>query len=229
MGSLSDVCRWDILFWEVVRMIDDLLVRLMDDLSDVFAAIFTMDDFDFLNASEDFGSGGSLPVDLRSFQRETFNAHNNFRTMHGCPPLALSEELSSTAQAWADKLAERGFKQYSENPCLGENISLVDLDQSSKKGEQIVKEWYKEINNYNYSKPGWKRGAYRFSQLLWKSTTEIGVGVAKIPGQKNKAYVVVNYRPAGNNNMPGEFERNVLPPQKLVANANLAGKNINRR
>ncbi|GIY60273.1 golgi-associated plant pathogenesis-related protein 1 [Caerostris extrusa] len=68
------------------------------------------------------------------------------------------------------------------------------------------------------------------SQLLWKSTTEIGVGVAKIPGQ-NKAYVVVNYRPAGNNNMPGEFERNVLPPQKMQMpdnNANMR-KNINRR
>ncbi|XP_015908513.1 Golgi-associated plant pathogenesis-related protein 1 isoform X2 [Parasteatoda tepidariorum] len=152
-------------------------------------------------------------VELEAFKRDTFNAHNNYRTMHGCPPLLMSDELSDIAQSWAAKLAEKGFLQYSENPGLGENISLVDLEKPSRKGEQIVKEWYKEINNYNYSKPGWKRGAYRFSQLLWKSTTEIGVGVAKIPGQ-NKAYVVVNYRPAGNNNMPGEFERNVLPPQK---------------
>jgi len=171
---------------------------------------------------------GSL--EMRDFKKETFNAHNNYRTMHGCPPLLMCEELSSIAQGWAEKLSEKGFLQYSENPGLGENISLVDLEQPTRKGEQIVKEWYKEINNYNYNKPGWKRGAYRFSQLLWKSTTEIGVGVAKIPGQ-NKAYVVVNYRPAGNNNMPGEFERNVLPPQlKKMSddNANVR-KNINRR
>ncbi|GBM82763.1 Golgi-associated plant pathogenesis-related protein 1 [Araneus ventricosus] len=170
------------------------------------------------------------PVEMLDIKRETFNAHNNYRTMHGCPPLMMSEELSSIAQGWAEKLAEKGFLQYSENPGLGENISLVDLDQPTKKGEQIVKEWYKEINNYNYNKPGWKRGAYHVSQLLWKSTTEIGVGVAKIPGQ-NKAYVVVNYRPAGNNNMPGEFERNVLPPQKKAVpdnNVNMR-KNMNRR
>ncbi|XP_054712787.1 Golgi-associated plant pathogenesis-related protein 1-like isoform X2 [Uloborus diversus] len=170
-------------------------------------------------------------TDMTDIKIQTFNAHNNYRTLHGCPPLAMSEELSSIAQSWADKIAEKGFLQYSENPGLGENISLVDIDPAARKGEQIVKEWYKEINNYNYNKPGWKRGAYRFSQLLWKSTTEIGIGVARIPGLK-KAYVVVNYRPAGNNNMPGEFERNVLPPQKKGVigddNANIR-KNMVRR
>lgn len=189
-----------------------------------------------MKSTEEMQNGASFvrlshgSSDLLDFKRETFNAHNNYRTMHGCPPLVMCEELSAIAQSWAEKLAEKGFLQYSENPGLGENISLVDLEQPTRKGEQIVKEWYKEINNYNYSKPGWKRGAYRFSQLLWKSTTEIGVGVAKIPGQ-NKAYVVVNYRPAGNNNMPGEFERNVLPPQKKKIaddNANIR-KNMNRR
>lgn len=144
------------------------------------------------------------------FKRETINAHNNYRTLHGCPPLVMSEELNDIAQAWADKLADKGYLQYSENPNLGENICVIDLD---RRGEQLVKEWYKEIDNYNYGNPGWSKGAYRVSQVLWKSTTEIGVGVARIRGQ-NRAYVVVNYRPAGNNNMPGEFERNVLPPQK---------------
>ncbi|XP_035228331.1 Golgi-associated plant pathogenesis-related protein 1-like isoform X3 [Stegodyphus dumicola] len=169
-------------------------------------------------------------MEMKEFKRATFNAHNNYRTMHGCPPLIMSEELSSAAQTWAERIAEKGFLQYSENPGVGENICLIDLDQASKTGEQIVNDWYKEIHNYNYNKPGWKRGAYHFSQLLWKSTTEIGVGVARIPGQ-NKAFVVVNYRPGGNNNMPGEFERNVLPPQKKKIsddNANLR-QNINRR
>ncbi|XP_035228329.1 uncharacterized protein LOC118200486 isoform X1 [Stegodyphus dumicola] len=181
-----------------------------------------------LNSNITFLISGSM--EMKEFKRATFNAHNNYRTMHGCPPLIMSEELSSAAQTWAERIAEKGFLQYSENPGVGENICLIDLDQASKTGEQIVNDWYKEIHNYNYNKPGWKRGAYHFSQLLWKSTTEIGVGVARIPGQ-NKAFVVVNYRPGGNNNMPGEFERNVLPPQKKKIsddNANLR-QNINRR
>lgn len=169
--------------------------------------------------------------DLQAFKRETLNAHNNYRTLHGCPPLLWSEELANTAQSWADKLAEKGFLQYSENPALGENICVVDLKDKTPKGEQVVKEWYKESTQYNYNKPGWKRGTHRFSQLLWKSTTEIGVGVSKIPEQ-DKAYVVVNYRPAGNNNMPGEFERNVLPPREIKrkdeANANFARNMIHR-
>lgn len=206
---------------EVLNGFFEWLEGVGNFLCDLVSGFFTLDDSDFLEGS----------LELLNFKKETFNAHNNYRTMHGCPPLVMCEELSAIAQSWAEKLAEKGFLQYSENPCLGENISLVDLD-ATRKGEQIVKEWYKEINNYNYSKPGWKRGSYHFSQLLWKSTTEIGVGVAKIPGQ-NKAYVVVNYRPAGNNNMPGEFERNVLPPQKMKMpddNANIRkSMNNNRR
>ncbi|KAF8788859.1 Golgi-associated plant pathogenesis-related protein 1-like isoform X1 [Argiope bruennichi] len=224
MESFGGKCVWDSSILEVsVILIHNLLSDFEDWLNDALASLFSLNDFEL-----DFSENGSL--EMLDIKRDTFNAHNNYRTMHGCPPLMMSEELSSIAQGWAEKLAEKGFLQYSENPGLGENITLVDLDQSTKKGEQIVKEWYKEINNYNYNKPGWKRGAYHVSQLLWKSTTEIGVGVAKVPGQ-NKAYVVVNYRPAGNNNMPGEFERNVLPPQKKVVpdnNVNMR-KNINRR
>lgn len=43
---------------------------------------------------------------------------------------------------------------------LGENICVLDFDTGSprKAGEQLVKEWYREIENYNYNNPGWKKG-----------------------------------------------------------------------
>ena len=50
-----------------------------------------------------------------------------------------------------------------------------------------------------------------FTQLVWKSTTEIGVGVARVRGQ-DRWVIVTHYRPQGNTNMPGDFKTNVLPP-----------------
>lgn len=47
-----------------------------------------------------------------------------------------------------------------------------------------------------------------FTQVVWKDSTELGVGLAAVG---TRAYVVGQYRPAGNMNMPGYFESNVLP------------------
>lgn len=46
-----------------------------------------------------------------------------------------------------------------------------------------------------------------FTQVVWKETTQLGVGVATVG---TRSYVVAQYRPAGNMTMPGKFESNVL-------------------
>lgn len=53
-------------------------------------------------------------------------------------------------------------------------------------------------------------GTFNFTQMIWKSTTEIGVGISRVKGQ-DRYVVVTHYRCPGNNNMPGEFKKNVLP------------------
>lgn len=50
-----------------------------------------------------------------------------------------------------------------------------------------------------------------FTQLIWRASSDIGVGVAKVKG-KDKCVIVAQYRPVGNGNKPGEFRKNVLPP-----------------
>ena len=47
-----------------------------------------------------------------------------------------------------------------------------------------------------------------FTQLVWKSTTDIGCGLAII---KNKVYGVTNYFPPGNYIGSSNFRKNVLP------------------
>uniref|UniRef100_A0A672LEN8 SCP domain-containing protein n=1 Tax=Sinocyclocheilus grahami TaxID=75366 RepID=A0A672LEN8_SINGR len=44
--------------------------------------------------------------------------------------------------------------------------------------------------------------------VVWKSSTELGVGLAT---DGNTVFVVGKYKPAGNMNSAGYFEKNVLP------------------
>ena len=53
-------------------------------------------------------------------------------------------------------------------------------------------------------------GSSNFTQMMWKSSREIGVGIAKLQGQ-NTYIIVAQYYPAGNTNNPGDFWENVPP------------------
>lgn len=50
--------------------------------------------------------------------------------------------------------------------------------------------------------------AGHFTQVVWKDSTELGVGMAT---NGNTVFVVGQYRPAGNISNEGYFEKNVLP------------------
>uniref|UniRef100_A0A3P8WPS9 SCP domain-containing protein n=1 Tax=Cynoglossus semilaevis TaxID=244447 RepID=A0A3P8WPS9_CYNSE len=115
-----------------------------------------------------------------SFKREFLEAHNSYRKLHGAPPLALSSELNATAQKWADRLLALGLMNHSDTKD-GENIYTV------LKSEQLTG---------------------HFTQVVWKETTQLGVGVATVG---TRSYVVAQYRPAGNMTMPGKFESNKYP------------------
>lgn len=47
-----------------------------------------------------------------------------------------------------------------------------------------------------------------FTQVVWKSSEEVGVGLAT---DGNTVFVVGQYKPAGNISSPGYFKDNVLP------------------
>ena len=54
-----------------------------------------------------------------------------------------------------------------------------------------------------------------FTQVVWKETTEVGVGLAT---DGKKVFVVAQYKPAGNMNVTAYFERNVLPQGNTQTN-----------
>lgn len=82
---------------------------------------------------------------------------------------------------------------------------------------------------YEYDTPGWQAGTNYFTQVVWKTTEEIGVGRAFIlpdttdgngdmtthAGNLSEQVVVAFYRPAGNNNRVGQFAANVHKPTNI--------------
>lgn len=73
---------------------------------------------------------------------------------------------------------------------------------------------YDEVCGYEFESPGSKSGTGHFTQLVWKGSSELGIG--KYTGTKTIqgnewtcTYIVARYKPAGNINDPVYFSDNV--------------------
>ena len=124
-------------------------------------------------------------------------------------PMTPSKALCEIAQEYAKKLAEsnnfiHSGNKYNDKP-LGENIFMSNHFPIS--GKFTTDNWYNEIKNYNFDDPGFKEGIGHFTQLVWKSTLEVGFGIEV--STDGFYYVVANFFPAGNINSPQYFQDNV--------------------
>jgi pathogenesis-related protein 1 len=133
------------------------------------------------------------------------NLHNKVRADLGIPPLTWSPTVAAFAQLWADSLAnfnDCNIKHHSNEFGYGENIfggSSAELF----KGIDAAKAWLEEKGKYTYSKLGegnWFETGH-YTQMIWKTTTEVGLGMATCPS--GGVVVVGNYNPSGN--MSGEY------------------------
>ncbi len=75
---------------------------------------------------------------------------------------------------------------------------------------------YNQISYYDWKKPGLQTNTTLFTQLLWSSTTSMGVGLtmARKYDLLTKtdymcAFVVIKYSPAGNQGTTNDFIKNV--------------------
>uniref|UniRef100_A0A672J0F4 Golgi-associated plant pathogenesis-related protein 1-like n=1 Tax=Salarias fasciatus TaxID=181472 RepID=A0A672J0F4_SALFA len=143
-----------------------------------------------------------------SFQEEFLESHNAYRAAHGAPPLTLSDSLTASAQRWADYLLQLGQMQHS-NMGTGENIYCKwGSSSEALTGREAVDKWYSEIKDYDYRYPGFRYNTGHFTQVVWRSSTELGVGVAT---DGHRVFVVGQYLPPGN--YSNRFEDNVRPKE----------------
>jgi len=143
----------------------------------------------------------SLQEKQSQFAKEMLDAHNKFRSQHGVPPLQLDPKLNAYAQKLAESNRAAGKLAHTppEKAKYGENLAWGAGMQAN--GRDIVKRWYDEKSMY---KGKFSSGTGHFSQLIWKSSQKLGVGLAV----KGNEYFVANvYDPRGN--VMGAFEENV--------------------
>lgn len=137
---------------------------------------------------------------------DALKTHNKYRAKHKVPPLTLNKDLCKMAQKYAEKLSkthslnQSGEKYKGQE--LGENFFMCGGKEAT--GEMATSEWYSEIRNYNFRKD-YQHGTGHFTQIIWKSTTDVGFGTAS--NKDGEYYVVGYYYPAGN--FMGQFHENV--------------------
>lgn len=138
---------------------------------------------------------------LQKDAQEALDFHNKVRGDVGSPPLQWSEVLARYAQSWADHLAadceleHRPYsgpwaQKYGENIFWGGGEDYTVLHASES--------WYSEIEEYTYgplTDSNWYKTGH-YTQMVWKSTTHVGMGKAVC--KSGAILIVANYNPSGN-------------------------------
>ena len=136
--------------------------------------------------------------------------HNKWRAKVGMGKLAYSQELEASAQSWADHLQKtnqcrmqhsKPDGQYGENLYWASAIEWSDgrRELQHVPPEKVVESWGKEKADYNYKNNSCKTGKVcgHYTQVVWKSTKQVGCAYAVCADSKEQVWVC-QYQPAGN-------------------------------
>ncbi|XP_077517174.1 Golgi-associated plant pathogenesis-related protein 1-like [Amblyomma americanum] len=156
---------------------------------------------------------GKFTPFMKRFQRQVLERHNVLRPKHGVPKLKLNERLNRFAQARANELAERMKNEkgkqlwHRDNYPYGENLYWSPKGHRFR-GKKVVDVWYAEIKKHNFTRENPPGDVLHFTQVAWKKTRRLGVGIAK--AKDGSYYVSALYDPKGNYRT--EFLENVPRP-----------------
>jgi hypothetical protein len=136
---------------------------------------------------------------------------NIYRIIHQAPNVTYDYNIELSAKNWSNYLANNNLFIHSTNN-YGENIAMeYNIFNYTECIINAINAWYAEVNNYNYTDPGNNYLTYgHFTQLVWKNTKKIGVGIS-LSTITNKIYIVMNFDPAGNYIGTINYISNVLP------------------
>jgi len=121
--------------------------------------------------------------------------HNSFRQQCQSPLVKLNDTLTAEADKWANFQLNLKQKKIAPLPTRPDYNVLFFTQNQILEGkeaiQQAVEGWHSDKKRYNWDSPK----ATGFSEIVWKSTTDIGVGFATREG---KTVVAVTYWPPGN-------------------------------
>jgi len=145
-------------------------------------------------------------------RKEFLEKTNQIRRDHKVTPLTEDKDLTKSAQKWAEKIADNDKAENGTDEDQGECLYSYSGPNFMLNGALTA--WYGGSEKYNFKKPGWQQGCGNFTQLVWSSSTHVGVGAAE--SKSGKVYVCARFKPPGNLIVtpPGEeetFKTNVYP------------------
>jgi hypothetical protein len=125
------------------------------------------------------------------------DAHNRVRAEVGVPPLKWNADLAALASKFiadcqfahstsAERTNQAGFKY------VGENLYM---SSSAPTGQKITDAWASEKAFYDYATNSCSKVCGHYTQIVWRSTTELGCAVKKC---SNGYIVACEYGPGGN-------------------------------
>ena len=173
-----------------------------------------------MNAKHNRASAAETQKALHAkFVSDMLQYHNHYRAYHSAPSLTISQRLNHIAQKYADQLAATGKFEHSGNKFgnenLGENLYMqwISRGKVPVSAKEAAKSWYDEIEHYSFNRPQYSEETGHFTQMVWRSSQRLGVGVA-LSADGREVYMVTNYYPAGNIINYGYFDANVLPMKR---------------
>jgi hypothetical protein len=136
------------------------------------------------------------------------NELNEVRTSVGLTALRWNASLAATAQKWAssctDQKAPTGMIDYNSTRSTGYPYAIGEtvFGSASNAGTpvqiQAVNMWASEAANYDPASGACSGVCGNYTQVVWRSTLEVGCGIAVCPQLTYRHVVVCNYAPAGN-------------------------------
>ena len=147
--------------------------------------------------------GAAQSLSVNNDLQGALDVHNAARAEVGVAPLTWDDALAQEAEAYAQELARRHrFEHARDNNGHGENLYWYSATTNTPMSD-ASKSWYDEIEVYRYRKccgPNFSETGH-YTQMIWHSTTAVGIGVAV--SSRGETYVVARYNPTGN--WQGEF------------------------
>lgn len=142
---------------------------------------------------------------------------------HNTPNLVWNSEIEADAQSCADSAsATKSFTNcFNVNHHYGKIIYTLSGYSPDFPSDflidYIVEKIYESGAGYEYG----TKTANSFSQLIWKSSSQLGVGLSMSEGSKGiyNYYIIFYFSPAGNVGDATAFKANVQPPFSIATQA----------
>jgi len=113
-------------------------------------------------------------------------------------------QLNEVAESLAEQIVD--FPDVNIDPEDYEGVNFYETEGLRPPPILVTSTWYNESLSFNFIAPQYTASSLNFTQMIWKSSTTVGIGTATI---NNKTVIIAKFYPVGN--IKGRFRLNVIP------------------